>query len=109
VLIMGVAQLFRLDGQVALVTGGSRGLGLQMRQILRFRRRHTPIPDVTQPIGPLLYRRPLRKLLLHHLAARGGCAARGLCVERGLGAGAAVWAAAAPVMAARAARATPAL
>jgi gluconate 5-dehydrogenase len=31
---MSVAKLFRLDGQVALVTGGSRGLGLQMAQAL---------------------------------------------------------------------------
>ncbi|MBA4256414.1 MAG: gluconate 5-dehydrogenase [Polaromonas sp.] len=31
---MGVEQLFRLDGQIALVTGGSRGLGLQMAQAL---------------------------------------------------------------------------
>ena len=27
---MGVLDTFRLDGQVALVTGGSRGLGLQI-------------------------------------------------------------------------------
>ena len=27
---MGVLDTFRLDGKVALVTGGSRGLGLQM-------------------------------------------------------------------------------
>lgn len=31
---MGVQQLFQLDGQVALITGGSRGLGLQMAQAL---------------------------------------------------------------------------
>ena len=31
---MGVKDLFRLDGQVALVTGGSRGLGLQMAAAL---------------------------------------------------------------------------
>ncbi len=31
---MNVKQLFQLDGQVALVTGGSRGLGLQMAQAL---------------------------------------------------------------------------
>lgn len=31
---MGVRQLFQLDGQVALVTGGSRGLGLQMAEAL---------------------------------------------------------------------------
>jgi NAD(P)-dependent dehydrogenase (short-subunit alcohol dehydrogenase family) len=31
---MGVKELFRLDGQVALVTGGSRGLGLQMAEAL---------------------------------------------------------------------------
>jgi gluconate 5-dehydrogenase len=31
---MSVKQLFQLDGQVALVTGGSRGLGLQMAQAL---------------------------------------------------------------------------
>ena len=31
---MGVKQLFQLDGQVALITGGSRGLGLQMAQAL---------------------------------------------------------------------------
>ncbi|WP_066339736.1 SDR family oxidoreductase [Azohydromonas lata] len=31
---MGVMDLFRLDGQVALVTGGSRGLGLQMARAL---------------------------------------------------------------------------
>jgi NAD(P)-dependent dehydrogenase (short-subunit alcohol dehydrogenase family) len=31
---MGVLDTFRLDGQVALVTGGSRGLGLQMAQAL---------------------------------------------------------------------------
>lgn len=31
---MGVQELFRLDGQVALVTGGSRGLGLQMAEAL---------------------------------------------------------------------------
>jgi len=31
---MGVKDLFRLDGRVALVTGGSRGLGLQMAQAL---------------------------------------------------------------------------
>ena len=29
---MGVRELFALDGKVALVTGGSRGLGLQMAQ-----------------------------------------------------------------------------
>jgi NAD(P)-dependent dehydrogenase (short-subunit alcohol dehydrogenase family) len=27
---MGVLDTFRLDGQIALVTGGSRGLGLQI-------------------------------------------------------------------------------
>ena len=31
---MGVQQLFELSGRVALVTGGSRGLGLQMAQAL---------------------------------------------------------------------------
>jgi NAD(P)-dependent dehydrogenase (short-subunit alcohol dehydrogenase family) len=31
---MGVKQLFQLDGQVALITGGSRGLGLQMAEAL---------------------------------------------------------------------------
>ena len=31
---MSVKQLFDLTGQVALVTGGSRGLGLQMAQAL---------------------------------------------------------------------------
>lgn len=31
---MGVRDLFRLDGRVALITGGSRGLGLQMAEAL---------------------------------------------------------------------------
>jgi NAD(P)-dependent dehydrogenase (short-subunit alcohol dehydrogenase family) len=31
---MGVKDLFQLDGQVALITGGSRGLGLQMAEAL---------------------------------------------------------------------------
>jgi gluconate 5-dehydrogenase len=31
---MGVKELFRLDDQVALITGGSRGLGLQMAEAL---------------------------------------------------------------------------
>src|SRR5213080_2658768 len=31
---MGVLDTFRLDGQVALVTGGSRGLGLQIAHAL---------------------------------------------------------------------------
>ena len=31
---MGVLDTFRLDGKVALVTGGSRGLGLQIAQAL---------------------------------------------------------------------------
>ena len=31
---MGVKELFKLDGRVALVTGGSRGLGLQMAEAL---------------------------------------------------------------------------
>jgi gluconate 5-dehydrogenase len=31
---MGVLESFRLDGQVALVTGGSRGLGLQIAEAL---------------------------------------------------------------------------
>jgi len=31
---MSVKQLFQLDGQVALITGGSRGLGLQMASAL---------------------------------------------------------------------------
>ena len=31
---MSVRQLFDLTGQVALVTGGSRGLGLQMAEAL---------------------------------------------------------------------------
>ena len=31
---MSVKQLFDLTGQVALVTGGSRGLGLQMAEAL---------------------------------------------------------------------------
>jgi NAD(P)-dependent dehydrogenase (short-subunit alcohol dehydrogenase family) len=31
---MGVKQLFQLDGRIALVTGGSRGLGLQMAEAL---------------------------------------------------------------------------
>lgn len=31
---MGVKDFFRLDGRVALITGGSRGLGLQMAEAL---------------------------------------------------------------------------
>ncbi|MFN7276422.1 MAG: SDR family NAD(P)-dependent oxidoreductase, partial [Betaproteobacteria bacterium] len=31
---MSVFDLFRIDGQVALITGGSRGLGLQMAEAL---------------------------------------------------------------------------
>ncbi|HJV82899.1 SDR family oxidoreductase [Noviherbaspirillum sp.] len=31
---MGVKELFKLDGRVALITGGSRGLGLQMAEAL---------------------------------------------------------------------------
>jgi NAD(P)-dependent dehydrogenase (short-subunit alcohol dehydrogenase family) len=31
---MGVRKLFQLDGRIALVTGGSRGLGLQMAEAL---------------------------------------------------------------------------
>ena len=31
---MGVKELFRLDGRTALITGGSRGLGLQMAEAL---------------------------------------------------------------------------
>lgn len=31
---MGVRELFNLDGRVTLVTGGSRGLGLQMAEAL---------------------------------------------------------------------------
>ncbi|HVL76065.1 MAG TPA: SDR family NAD(P)-dependent oxidoreductase, partial [Noviherbaspirillum sp.] len=31
---MGVKALFSLEGRVALVTGGSRGLGLQMAEAL---------------------------------------------------------------------------
>ncbi|MEC4722059.1 SDR family oxidoreductase [Noviherbaspirillum sp. CPCC 100848] len=31
---MGVKQLFQLDGRIALITGGSRGLGLQMAEAL---------------------------------------------------------------------------
>ena len=33
-ILMSVKELFKLDGRVALVTGGSRGLGLQMAQAL---------------------------------------------------------------------------
>lgn len=31
---MGVRELFKLDGRIALITGGSRGLGLQMAEAL---------------------------------------------------------------------------
>ena len=31
---MGVKELFKLDGRIALITGGSRGLGLQMAEAL---------------------------------------------------------------------------
>ena len=31
---MGVKQLFDLTGKVAIITGGSRGLGLQMAEAL---------------------------------------------------------------------------
>ena len=31
---MGVKQLFQLEGHVAVITGGSRGLGLQMAAAL---------------------------------------------------------------------------
>ena len=31
---MGVKELFDLSGRVALITGGSRGLGLQMAEAL---------------------------------------------------------------------------
>jgi gluconate 5-dehydrogenase len=31
---MSVKELFKLDGRVALITGGSRGLGLQMAEAL---------------------------------------------------------------------------
>jgi gluconate 5-dehydrogenase len=67
---MGVLDTFRLDGKVALVTGGSRGLGLQIAEALG---------EAGATVAITARREPGLHEAVQHLSARGFTAMSAVC------------------------------